>query len=388
MVETEQFLSMLTHLISQIDDADEDGQNPFDRLEWLVRNAKPPTLQPAPLPLSIHPIARPSPWRTNAQDLNLLNALLSLAGYQIPLCKLLHLHNSLQAFTWHHQAPATLFGRLHARRGDYSVACCPPAAISTPHKTFLAAERQLNDLRFFAAWNDGPWTELPPISRKMVRESRKTAWLWTGDLHRSNLTAFSATEAHLLRCQLLRIVSACWLLPKGSAELSEEGRLTPTPAFKLAAEDAMAAENQLHRFPYLRREGSFSPLQTNAIDQLAKLVEDNDPPVPPLRPISEESVTAWRMRVCTLHPRHQKTPEPGTRSAVSWENLRWPGSATLIDHAQPYWAFFYAGCGFPEPPTTTPHAAPRPQHTPATHAPAQEPTPLPQESQPSTHEQT
>jgi radial spoke head protein 4A len=58
---------------------------------------------------------------------------------------------------------------------------------------------------------------LPLVTPEQIQISRKIKYLFTGNLSKDILTNpdFPGKEAHLLKCQLVRINTTCTIVPKG-----------------------------------------------------------------------------------------------------------------------------------------------------------------------------
>lgn len=347
MTESEEMLELITQLIVDIGDTAE--EEVFENFELMVRAAKISHPRPVAARLVPQPRERPTPWTHFGQNLPLLKEMLERSGRALPFSRMTTINNSLQRLSWQLQTSVTFFGWAQSARGDCLLACQPPRALPPGEKALAAAERELNELRFFVA---GPaataeWVELPRVTRRMVREARKARHQLRGELQAAGIDSFSGCEGQWLRCQLLRIVCASWVVPKGAATLNEDGRLDLDAEFKLTAEDAVVAESQLHRFPHLRAEGGLSSLRSaeenERMDQLLKQAEEADPPVPPLRALSEENAGLWRVTSFVDKAYLGPPPERANAPVVAWENLNWPGSVNLFDLQRGHWAFFYVG---------------------------------------------
>lgn len=130
------------------------------------------------------------------------------------------------------------------------------------------------------------WLQLPEITTNQIRESFAIKYYFTGDLY-SKVKAFSyfsGLEAHLLKCQILRIMHACFIVPDGylktkAVENAEElygidisEKVTQfDEEFKLSAstEELLSADKWVHEFAYIYPNGKI--LDTEAQDTISRL---------------------------------------------------------------------------------------------------------------------
>ena len=70
------------------------------------------------------------------------------------------------------------------------------------------------------------WRELPTISPQLIRISRKIRYTFSGNLDKKVFTNpfFHGTEAHLLKCQLVRIGFTCNLVPRTMYNVNAEDK--------------------------------------------------------------------------------------------------------------------------------------------------------------------
>jgi radial spoke head protein 4A len=70
------------------------------------------------------------------------------------------------------------------------------------------------------------WRELPTISPQLLKISRKIRYTFSGNLDKKVFTNpfFPGTEAHLLKCQLVRIGFTCNLVPRTMYNVNAEDK--------------------------------------------------------------------------------------------------------------------------------------------------------------------
>lgn len=78
----------------------------------------------------------------------------------------------------------------------------------------------------------GDWKELPNITPDQLNASRKIKYIFTGDLERQVYTNphFKGKEAHLLKCQIVRISFSCQIVPRTMFNVNAEDKKEIEPA--------------------------------------------------------------------------------------------------------------------------------------------------------------
>lgn len=78
----------------------------------------------------------------------------------------------------------------------------------------------------------GDWKELPNISPDQLNASRRIKYTFTGDLDRQIYTNphFKGKEAHLLKCQIVRITFSCQIVPRTMFNVNAEDKKEIEPA--------------------------------------------------------------------------------------------------------------------------------------------------------------
>ena len=92
----------------------------------------------------------------------------------------------------------------------------------------------MNKITFWVATNllEFNWRELPTISPQQVRIARKIKYTFSGNLDKKVFSNpyFPGTEAHLLKCQLVRIFFACHIVPRTMYNVNADDKKEIEPA--------------------------------------------------------------------------------------------------------------------------------------------------------------
>lgn len=136
-----------------------------------------------------------------------------------------------------------------------------------------------NNYIFWVANNSlAEWFELPMITAEQLRVSRLFKYIFKGRLNAkvNSFVPFDGTEAHLLKCQILRIMHSCFIAPNGYLELkpfenSEEefgvdlsDKVTQvSEEFKVpqSNDELQNLEGWIHRYNYIYDNGRI--IETN-----------------------------------------------------------------------------------------------------------------------------
>lgn len=68
------------------------------------------------------------------------------------------------------------------------------------------------------------WYELPYITPEQIEASKKFKYFFTGDISASvnGFNQFPGKEGHLLKCQILRIMHSCNIVPDGYLRINSK----------------------------------------------------------------------------------------------------------------------------------------------------------------------
>lgn len=73
---------------------------------------------------------------------------------------------------------------------------------------------------------NGDWKELPIVTPDQVNASRRIKYNFTGNLAKTICSNphFKGTEAHLLKCQIVRISFSCQVVPRTMFNVNAEDK--------------------------------------------------------------------------------------------------------------------------------------------------------------------
>ena len=200
------------------------------------------------------------------------------------------------------------------------------------------------------------WTLLPPVSGEMMKGATYAKRLLTGDLNATvKHLVFEGTEAQFLKCQIIRILVDCHLVPKGLFELNEETQtaIRIKEGLELPKdEDAQNLENFVRLYKGLLKTGRMERFVPESIiederqEYLDKLLED-DPQRSPLTPIEETETGFWKVRVfgdkMKINDLSGDNPSDGRTVLIS--HSHWKGGHNLYRPGTGEHGFFYCGYG-------------------------------------------
>ena len=189
------------------------------------------------------------------------------------------------------------------------------------------------------------WTELPDVSAEQIAESRKFKYHFTGDLSAKvkAFNKFSGREAHLLKCQILRIMHSSSIIPDGYLRASDKfqedlaGKITEFADGEYTAgtfEDMKTDERWCHEYAYIYPNGkivvdtSALPENVTPVDRLRRIGEDEG-----FKKLdkegNEETVKYWKVKVVGDQMQYAKEGNNITYATVVLTNTRWPGSTCV-----------------------------------------------------------
>lgn len=189
------------------------------------------------------------------------------------------------------------FGKIFGNKNDYYILYgklkyYPKVKYSkNPHFEPRGIEG-LNGYSFWVANNYlEDWYQLPDITPQQMQTSMLFKYTFTGDLKAKvkSFVNFNGSEAHLLRCQILRIMGACFVVPDGYLETKaiEESealygidigdKVTQVKedfAFPTTNETLLSLDTWVHEHAYVLKNGKIIETDPEATQ------------VPRMRPIS------------------------------------------------------------------------------------------------------
>lgn len=261
-----------------------------------------------------------------------------------------------------------LFGKIFGTQKDYIIAEAKrpshPESEEDPASKDEPAGVGLNEWTYFVCSEPGSgnWTALPDVKVQMIKKSCYMRRFFTGNLNSSvpGYPHFPWSEAHYLRAQIARIVSATTVVPKGLYSLNTEEE-TPVVAedeeFKgVSATELLQAENWVHSRPFLNKQGRLTKWQApekeeeeeseaaepkpKTPEQLEDEVDAAEEEVEQLRSLSEDEANCWAFR---LAPSTHTAPPP--HSVTVARSLKWPGAVSAVVANSKQAVSFYVGYG-------------------------------------------
>lgn len=264
-----------------------------------------------------------------------------------------------------------LFGKIFGTQKDYIIAEAkvpshPEPAEDVANSKDEPAGQGVNELCYFVCNTPGgAWTQLPYVSVQMIKKARNMRRLFTGDLQSAvpGYPHFPWTEAHYLRAQIARIVSATTLAPKGLYSLNsdeevpvvqEDEEYKGSPLTELSQLDSW-----VHCRSYLNKQGRLTkwiapekeeeeqgdeekvekPKTDEQLEDEADAAEED---VEQLRAISEDGTDSWSLRVA---PSHQPSIGPLPHSVAVVRSRVWPGAVSAVPSNSKQVVNFYVGYG-------------------------------------------
>lgn len=205
------------------------------------------------------------------------------------------------------------------------------------------------------------WIQLPVVEPKQMRMSRKVKLVFKGHLNRDvNIQGFNGTEAHLLKCQLVRILSATKLVPKGIYTINEEtGKvevdLEAVKELRLSKDDAISLDNWVYHYPFILKSGrvtNFIPGHRNEeeADELKEKLEDKDKGIERFSSAFVEDQKIWNSSSFGKSDETVSINKGGDGIQTSYtyiilKHLDWKGVNIVYSVEQQRAVFFYVGLG-------------------------------------------
>jgi hypothetical protein len=185
------------------------------------------------------------------------------------------------------------------------------------------------------------WSELPDITAAQLVASRYFKYHFSGNLS-SKVRAFNnfpGKEAHLLKCQILRIMHSSSIVPEGylrindtfqedlAGKISEYADGDYQPG---TLEDMKTEDKWVHEYAFIYNNGKiiFDTSQEEglqAVDRLRKIGEDSGFPKTDKDGNPEEG-KYWKIKVVGDQMQYTREAGPTTYAAAVITNTRWPGS--------------------------------------------------------------
>lgn len=181
------------------------------------------------------------------------------------------------------------------------------------------------------------WYELPDITNEHIIASKNFKYYFTGNLNAKvrAFNNFNGKEAHLLKCQILRIMHSSFIVPEGYHRINEKfqedlaGKVTEFADGEFQPgqfEDMKTEDKWIHEHPYIYPNGKvIDPSQEAQVERMKKITEDEG-----FQKLDKEGnpeeVKYWKVK--SVGDQMQYTKESGaqTYATILITNTRWPGS--------------------------------------------------------------
>jgi len=197
----------------------------------------------------------------------------------------------------------------------------------------------------------GEWVELPVVTPKHLRMSRRIKHIFTGDLESDVHCSptFFGKEKHLLKAQLVRMYHTTTLIPKGLWKLPDEAE-EALPELEEVEEPVKPTMRELidintwlHYVPAVLKEGRLTHFEPEFEEEeekekYMKMALIKDPYEVRLKPITIDRPvqgypSAWNMRFygdTTLYATETKSRKKEMHGCAFLESLVWPGYKMAI----------------------------------------------------------
>lgn len=179
------------------------------------------------------------------------------------------------------------------------------------------------------------WYELPDVYQEQLIASRSFKYHFTGDLNAkvSGFNNFPGREAHLLKCQILRIMHSSWIVPDGYLKIDTrfeeplDSKVTEyNEEFQMPTYDDLKSEDRwVHEFSYIFPNGKVvDPSQETQMGRIESISKDEGYQ----RQLAEdqtEEVKYWKFRFIGDQMVYNTPNGTTTYASIAIKNSRWPG---------------------------------------------------------------
>lgn len=238
------------------------------------------------------------------------------------------------------------WGKIVAHSGDYFVAQSEenPEPPSEEDIDKIEGVEGANKYAYWVCKFPGDeWVRLPNVTPEAIVVARSIKRFFTGNLDSpvpSHPPFPGGTEAHLLRAQIARITSECFISPRGFYEKDEESAKNALRKVEeieeyVSIEDLKDPGNWNHHELPINTNGRCNQVPPSGEDDEEAAAQDEEDAAPLLAPASrEDDGEAWRIDVC-----------PGDSIVVA-KSLKWPGAATAAYDGNRKFLNVYFGFGY------------------------------------------
>lgn len=186
------------------------------------------------------------------------------------------------------------------------------------------------------------WSELPEVSGDQLTASRFFKYYFTGNLSAKvrGFNNFPGREAHLLKCQILRIMHSSSIVPDGYLKLNDTfegdlaGKITEFAEGDYqpgTLEDMKTEDRWVHQYSYIYPNGKIifdvstvDGLQ--AVENLRKISDDEGYKKVINKDGDTEDARYWRIKVIGDQMQYTKENGAATYATLVINNTIWPGT--------------------------------------------------------------
>ena len=295
------------------------------------------------------------------------DTILNQVGLGLSYQESLFINDAINVYREAEGVDFEFFGKLFSLKEDYYIIWAYKEVTEEKNDDLpQCVERECEGVNAFIIYvatanNKVNWRKLPIVTPKQMREAKKTKLMFKGDLE-SKLRSekFEGTEAHYLKCQIVRILSATRLVPKGIYTINEDtGKVeVDTEVVKdlnLTKEDALSLENWVYQYPYILKCGRISnyiPSHRNEeeADELKEKLEEGDKGIERFSGAYVEDQNIWKVYAYGNEEETVNRIKDGEQFQTSYnyvivKHLDWTGAYTIYSIEKQRSVFFYKGFG-------------------------------------------
>lgn len=235
------------------------------------------------------------------------------------------------------------WGKIYGLQSDYyiiqgNLRHYPMQKSGTPYEDQKGNEG-LNRFTFWVTNNIlEDWYELPEITADQMVASRSFKYYFTGDLNNKvrAFCHFPGKEAHLLKCQILRIMHSSSIVPEGFLDINNDyqddlaGKVTRySEDYQSGSlEDMKSDDRWVHEYACIFPNGKIIDASQEQVDMLKKISDEvfnkND------KEGNTVEVKWWRTKVVGDQMQYNRdNGNTASYGAVVLNNSRWPGTFTV-----------------------------------------------------------
>ena len=249
------------------------------------------------------------------------------------------------------------YGKVYGIDSDYYVIFGVPKSYPMQNLPKHIESRGNEGINHYTFWVSDSlletWNELPDITHEQLVISRLFKYIFTGDLTAKvkSFIQFPGKEMHLLKCQLMRIMHASFIVPNGYLRISDKYKepldnkiteLNDDGEFKMPSfEDMKNVESDawVHEFAYIYPNGKIinDGQETEPIERLKGINGDSGYTVKEDANEGEEGNTIdmkfWKCKVIgdnIMYPSKEDNSIMTSHAVIVIQNERWPGTYCVV----------------------------------------------------------